>query len=317
MKHILISFVGACCISLLVTGCAPVGNLYVDTVTSSAFTPPQGRALNPQENSAGERRLLIATSTDGIRFTPTGAILTDQGNVPDALIDAQGNIVVYYVGQSIEQGKEENTVRAVSQDNGETWEFQELTFKNFTQPRDPADPDVVLLDNGTYRMYYTSNTSKGSLGILYADSSDGVTFTHKGTALTDSLGVIDSTTSFFNGMWHMYVLEERGGGQLYATSTDGKTFQFASQKQLRFPLEKYIASNALSEGNEVRMFAFSLPEKNIRSFTTHDMETWTSSDVALTGDSATTLGSLYIQDSTTVQLANGTYLMIYVSEILE
>lgn len=282
----------------------------------SDFTPPTGRPNNPPPASAGERRLLLAHSTDGVHFTSTGEILTDQGNVPDAVVEPDGTIRVYYIGQSIEVGKEENTVVAISEDNGETWIFKKLILKNWPQPRDPSDPDVVLLEDGTYRMYYTTSLNASTLGIVYADSPDGITFTHKGKSLeVPGESVIDSTTLFFNGLWHMYVLKEKAQGQLHATSSDGITFTLAKQPELRLPVGLYIFSNPLIEGKILRMFAFSLADKNIRSFTTTDMETWTANDVALEGDDVATDGTNYIQDSTVVKLNDGTYLMIYVSEL--
>jgi hypothetical protein len=293
-------------------------NSYLTVTETSDFTPPLGRPENPPPASAGERRLLTATSTDGVHFAATGSILTDQGNVPDIVMDADGTIRMYYIGQSIEEGSGENTVVALSRDNGTTWEFKKLTFVNLPQPREPSDPDVVLLEDGTYRMYYTSSIPGDVIGIVYADSPDGITFTYGGLALQNTVGsVIDSSTVFFNDLWHMTVLQGKVNGQLYATSTDGLTFTLAEDSALTLPGNQYITSNALIEDDTLRMFAFSLAEKNIRSFTTNDFLTWTTNDVALDGDSTTTLGSNYIQDSSVGMLADGTYLMVYVSEIPE
>lgn len=282
----------------------------------SDFTPPKGRAQNPPPASAGERRLLIARSTDGVHFAPSDTVLTDQGNVPDAVVEPNGTIHVYYIGQSIQVGKEENTVRATSRDNGDTWTFEKLVFKNWPQPRDPSDPDVVLLDDGTYRMYYTTSLSDASIGIAYAESLDGITFTYRGESLKGSAGnVIDSTTFFYNGKWHMYVLQEKKQGQLYATSTNGTDFSIVSQQPIRLPGALYVISNQLIENTTLRMFGFSLADKNIRTFTSTDGVAWTLGDIALEGDEEATLGSNYIQDSTVAKLSDGNYLMIYVSEI--
>lgn len=291
--------------------------IHYSTVNSdSDFTPPLGRAANPPAASAGERRLLLAHSTDGVHFTANGEVLTDQGNVPDVVIEADGTIRVYYIGQTIEANKEENTVVAISKDDGASWTFRKLTFNNFPQPRDPSDPDVVLLSDGTYRMYYTSSIGfTNKLGIVYAESSDGLTFTYKGESLTGSGDAVDSTTFYFNGLWHMYVLQEKEPGQLHATSTDGYIFDTVSDTPIRLPNDGYVISNPVIENGIVRMFGFSLKEHNLRSFTSTNMTTWTSDDIALAGDEAATLGSNYIQDSTVAQLSDGTYLMIYVSEI--
>lgn len=292
---------------------------YSEVNSDSDFLPPFGRAENPPPASAGERRLLLARSTDGVHFTASGEVLTDQGNVPDVVVEPNGTIRVYYIAQSVEAGKDENTVTAISNDNGATWTFRKLIYKNWPQPRDPSDPDLVLLDDGTYRMYYTSsinnNTGKPKLGIVYADSPDGITFTYQGIALQSDSNVIDSTTFYYDGLWHMYVLQEKIPGQLHATSNDGITFSLTDSPNVILPLDRYILSNQLLEDSVIRMFGFNLPEANIRAFTSTDGENWAIDDIALEGDTTATLGSNYIQDSSVVQLADGTYLMVYVSEI--
>lgn len=297
-------------------GCSTTATsgLYHTIASDSDFTPPIGRPANPPKQSAGERRLLTATSTDGVHFTPTGKILTDQGNVPDIVVDRDGTIRAYYIGQSIEEGKE-STVVAISRDNGETWQFNLLSFHDFPMRLDPSDPDVVLLEDGTYRMYYTSSIDRSTLGIVYAESPDGIAFTYKGVALESSGNVVDSSTFFFDGQWHMHVLQEKGEGQLHATSKDGRTFTLAETPNLRFPLDRYIASNELIEEDTVRLFAFNFSD--IRSFTSSDAVTWVADDITLEGDAEATLGTNYIQDSSVAKLNDGSYLLIYVSELPE
>lgn len=287
--------------------------LYLAVADTSDFTPPIGRPSNPPPASAGERRLMTATSTDGLHFTPTGKILTDQGNVPDLITELDGTLRVYYIGQSIETGKEESTVMASSKDHGLTWEFHTLNFVNLPQPRDPSDPDVVLLEDGTYRMYYTSHISKEKIGIVYADSPDGITFTYGGQSLEGPENVVDSTTILANGTWHMFVLRENAPGQLHATSTDGKSFVFVDQDIINIPDESYFLSNPLPGSSPLRMFGFSLPKKNIRTFTTADMNTWAADDVALNADATTTLDTMYLQDNSVALQEDGTYFMVYVS----
>ena len=86
--------------------------LYLVVANTSDFTPPIGRATESSSSPTDERRLMTATSTDGLHFTPTGKILTDQANVPDLITELDGTLRVYYIGQSIETGKEESTVMA-------------------------------------------------------------------------------------------------------------------------------------------------------------------------------------------------------------
>lgn len=283
----------------------------------SDFVPPTGRLADAKQYTAGVRRIMTATSADGVRFTPTGEILSDRANVPDLVLEDDGTIRVYYIGQGIEAGKEETTAMAVSDDGGETWTFHLLTFKNFPGHRDPSDPDVVRLSDGSYRMYYTSSLGAAKLGIAYADSPDGITFTYKGVAF-EAAGenAVDSSTVYFDGLWHMYTGQDGLPGQRHATSADGRVFSLADDTTLWLPGD-YYASDEIVDGDVLRMYGFSFREKNARSFTSMDGTAWTADGVALEADDGTTLGTRYLQDVNVVRLADGTYFMAYVTGLPE
>ncbi len=287
------------------------------TLTSD-FVPPTGKASNPPPASAGERRLLTATSTDGMTFTPTGEVFTDQANVSDMVVADDGTIYVYYIGQGV--GIEpEWTVVAISTDNGATWVYKHLVLEDWPSQRAPSDPDVVLLEDGTFRMYYTGEVNPrpdNQLGINYGTSTDGIHFTYGGTALKMDFTVIDSTTFYFNGMWHMYVLDEKQPRQYYATSTDGITFT-SDQKPYQFMVgkEAYIGSNPIVEDDQVRMFGFGKPGTDIKSFVSTDGKTWTAeSGSRLVANKASLQGAGYLQDLSIGKLLDGTYLMLYVTD---
>ncbi|NBS41165.1 hypothetical protein EBS80_00715 [bacterium] len=233
--------------------------------------------------------------------------------MPDVLVDDDGTIRVYYIGQGIQANKEENTAVAFSQDGGKSWTYRLPTYVNFPNHRDPSDPDVVRLSDGTYRMYFTYSVSATKLGIAYADSPDGMTFTYKGGSFEDVADAVDSNTVLFNGVWHMFLGRERLPGQRHATSTDGRTFALASDEAPKLPGRDYYSSDEVVEDGVIRLFAFSKTEGNARSFTSADGTTWAAGDVALTADDATTLGTGFLQDVAVAKLADGTWFMAYVS----
>lgn len=288
---------------------------YLAVANTSDFTPPTGRTSAAKPFTAGVRRIMTATSSDGIHFTPTGNILSDRANVPDLHVADDGSIWMYYIGQDIETGKEESTVLATSSDNGKTWAYHYLTFNNFPNDRDPSDPDVVRLADGTYRMFFTMSFTAEKLGIGYADSTDGLSFSYKGESFEGPLDAVDSNTVYFDGVWHMFVGQEQNPGQVHATSTDGITFTIAADRSPVFPGKNYYSSDELVENNALRLYAFSGDEKNARSFTTTDGITWTPDDIALTADDATTMGTEFLQDVSVVKLPDGTYFMAYVTEL--
>jgi hypothetical protein len=297
-------------------GCGTTNDTRVEM--TSDFTPPTGEASNPPPASAGERRLLMATSTDGITFTPTGETFTDQANVSDMIVTEDGTIYEYYIGQGI--GIEpEWTVVAISSDNGETWVYKYLVLEDWPSNRAPSDPDVVLLEDGTFRMYFVGEVNPrpdNQLGINYGTSTDGIHFTFGGTALKMSQTAVDSTTFYFKGKWHMYVFDDKNPWQFYATSTDGITFTSDEQPyQFMAGKESYFGSNPIVEEDQVRMFGFGKPGTDIKSFVSTDGKNWTvESGSRLVADDAALQGARYLQDLSVGKLLDGTYLMLYVTD---
>ena len=118
----------------------------------------------------------------------------------------------------------------------------------------------------------------------------------------------------------MYVLDTKKPLQYHATSTDGMTFTTTEEDVLRLTADgdNYIASNPLVADDDVRMFGFSLQEKNIRSFVSQDGASWMAeSGVRLTPTEEALHGGTYLQDSTVVQVSDGSYLLIYVTDLVE
>ena len=101
------------------------------TSPASAFTPCDGYGDPPQgpEDGLGPwaSRLMIAYSTDGLVWERANRVLSDQADVPDALIDDDGKLRVYYVTWCPEQVHNKIVV-AVSPDGGEAWTYRQVTI---------------------------------------------------------------------------------------------------------------------------------------------------------------------------------------------
>ena len=280
------------------------------------FQPPTGLDLESPAESPGRFRLLTAKSTDGLTFRPTGQIISDQANVPDMVMDTDGRIFLYYTGWEVGARKNATAV-AISIDNGSTWTFKHVEFQGFG-PGAPVDPDIVLLPDGTFRMYVTTGVA-GRIGIVFAESADGFTFTQRGVAFAQpDEDVLDSTTFFFDDRWHMLVLAGQTTMQWYATSPDGQAF--SPQEKLSFLADNsdYVAANGVTAAGGFRMYAFAVPRKNLLSFFSADGMNWVQEDgVRLQHDPNSTVEGSYIKDPAVLQLADGSYLMVYVSRIPE
>lgn len=250
-------------------------------------------------------------------FTPTGETLTDQANVPDAVVTNDGTLFVYYIGQGISENDEDVAV-AISEDDGNTWTYHTPTFADLPNDKIPGDPDVVLLGDGTFRMFYTCDFGPGSLGICYAESDDGLHFAYKGIALHPTTNVIDSTTFLLDDTWMMLVLDEKEPKQYIATSTDGKTFTLQGEAGAFIADEaSYILSNPIPGLEPLTLLGFSdLNHNNLRTFSTDDGETWTPAEtISLEPNVASLHGGTSLQDVTIAQIYDGSYLLFYVTDI--
>ncbi len=89
-----------------------------------------------------------------------------------------------------------------------------------------ADPDVVKLDNGQYRMYYGQSPEKPDSGnnhpILSAISTNGKTFSPE-PGVRVANGVFPDVIHLQNGQWRMYYQTEQG--IVSASSSDGLTWR--------------------------------------------------------------------------------------------
>ena len=280
------------------------------------FTPPSGKQDGAAENSAGERRILMATSTDGLTFTRTNTILSDQANTPNMITYDDGTINVYYTGAELD-GSNDGIGVAVSSDLGSTWEYCLVNFIDFPEGVRQVDPDIVRNSDGTYTMYTTSGIgSSGDIGIYYSTSNDGYNFTYGGLSFDHTEAILDSLTMIIDGAYHQYVLKGASAEFVYATSGDGTSFDYMEDQIPQIDSKTYILSNWMHLDEGFRIYAFSLENNDIKSFTTTNGQTLTAeSGQRLAFDSSNSQESSFVKDAAVVELSDGTYLMTYVSEI--
>ena len=299
-----------------------------DAVELTQIAKPSGVGSGDYTaDGPGPRRLLLATSTDGLNFTRTGTVLSDQANTPNMVVDTDGRILIYYTGYDLDPSVSGTANRdaiavAVSEDQGDTWKYYCTGMSGFAASRPPiGDPDVVQLDDGSYRMYVTNGGSNNTINIYSATSADGLSFAYEGMALnTGTTHYKDSLTAKVGSQWLMYLLRSDTGQMMRATSSDGITFTMGSDADYNISVnghsEQFILSNWFRTASGLRIFAFAGATSDIRSFTTTDGTTLTPDATVSLGlplDSATEQS--WVKDAAVQQLTDGTYLMAYVSEI--
>ncbi len=291
---------------------------FVPTTPTADYQTLSGKEPGAPPESPGLFRLLTATSPDGITYTATNTLIMDQANVPDLVMDAKGWIYLYFAGAVL--GTKKNTVGvAISTDGGKTWTFKNVALIGNEQIKQFGDPDVIILPDGRFRLFVTCQpTPGGKIGIVYADSFDGITFTYKGVAAAVAGDdVLDSSTFLVGDTWHMYTLNSKNVVLWHFTSKDAATFTLLGQESFKAGNTEYVMSNgyALSNGS-YRMIGFALPEKNFRSFVTTNGLQWTlEPTIPMKYTPNSPLEGTYIKDPSILKMPDGSYFMVYVSLI--
>ena len=293
------------------------------TTLTSDFQPCWGKPTYPSPPFPETQRLLLATSSDGLTFTRTNVRLFDRGTVPDAVVLDNGRILVYFVAAYIKVGGTEirtnETVVAVSDDNGSSWAYKYVTFNGVPSGATaPVDPNVVLKPNGSIRMFATVDPdgtgSQKARTCSFLSTDGGFTFTYEGVRFSvDGTDVLDPENfRFSDNNWKIWA------GNRHAISTDGDTFTDQGVKQYGGLEAIYADVTAFPDRYRLYAHGASTQEANnwIKSFYSTDTTTWTLEDGnRLTLDLSNTLESESLLFPTVVKLQNGSYLMVYETTI--
>jgi len=284
---------------------------------SSDFVPPAGRGCPPEVRGGPcGKRLLLARSADGLTFVRTYQILTDQADVPDMVVDSRGWVYVYYVGTNV--GGENNKLAvAISADQGEHWVFKRVRVDGFEGLSDPVDPDIVILPDGTFRLYVTASQPGVRPRTWVAEGTDGVHFERRGLAFEPPGEALDPSVFWAGETWQIFA----GGASTlgrnwHGTSRDGLSFQYAGEVLLEIEGVSQAISNVVAVPGGWRMFTFShRAPPVIHSFFSADGWHWTAEPGARLGLEENPLESQGVKDAAVARLKDGSWLMVYVTEI--
>lgn len=291
------------------------------TPSATTFSPPVGAGNHTGSEGPWARRLLGAYSDDGLTWTKTNTVITDQADVPSLVVDDAGTVFMYYYGWTV--GSRQNLPAvATSEDDGETWTFHYLQFSGFPGRGDVSDPDVVYED-GVFRIFGTSRDG-GNAHILYGEGTDGIAFTYKGVAFQPN-GLDAGVASVYRvgDTWNMYSLaslgmssKEESGKHWFATSTNGTSFTQDSSVYFRVGNEAYFNGNVIPISDGYQMYLFSEGGNGIRSWLSTDGKTWELEDgIRLTLDPSSGKEMRYVGDPDIVRLPDGRFFMVYATLI--
>jgi hypothetical protein len=151
--------------------------------------------------------------------------------------------------------------KRTSFDEGTTWsEIQSIQWENDNFAHStPADPSLVLLDDGTWRLYFTSHLIDEDKypATFSATSNDGVLFTWeegKRMELSDS-GLLDPSIIYFKGKYHFFAPRPgHSDGAIYATSNDGVTFARQDDIEIKGHTDTKFLGNPSVIDNQLYFF---------------------------------------------------------------
>ncbi len=301
--------------SLFLSGCS-FPHASDDPYAVSDFNPIQAE---PSEQALDDERplnstLALATSADGLTYTPIEGWISDQAHLPDAVVDDEGRIFLYYTGWIV-GGELDRTAVAISEDNGKTWTYKVLTVTGGESYSSPHNADIVLLPDGTFRLYYTAHTLDFTEGIHMAESQDGVHFEYKTSVFVPSESESKNSTTFLvNDTWHMYTESDEGSDAIWhLTSTDGITFGVYAKTSFPMGDEFVTPNNGIWIGDTYHLFV-STRKGEIKSWSTKNGNDWNPDDGIVL---APEHGHRFVKDPTVVELEDGSQLMIYVTDIVD
>lgn len=274
------------------------------------FEPIRGKASGSEQRDAPlTQRIMTARSSDGLTYVQNGSWVCDQCHAPDAVIK-NGTIYLYYTGWIL--GERINTSAvAISKDNGTSWTYKYLELEGGGTIDRVVDPDVVLLEDGTFRLFFTAGNPQG---IHYAESPDGISFTYKGVTFAQTDDIAEEPTAWkIADTWQMYAQSRTGAGRLWhLTGSNGLDFSVYDLTSFPIRGDAWTPANGIWLGDRMYLFLSHKEQPNLESMWSKNGFDWYPSGlthIAPDGDEE------YVRDPAVVELDDGRYLMFYVTQI--
>ena len=261
------------------------------TQGSGAGTPPGGSTQDGPWN----HRVMSATSSDGLSWVKDDIIIADQASVPDAILDSEGNMRIYYV-----DWYNGHVISVALSHDGTNWIYKKVTIQGEVAGSQsgisPVDPDIVLLPDGRYRLFYMYAgkiySAVSNYGINFV-KEDGVRFQEGGYTW------MDPDVVKMGDVWRMFVWRAIGDTNqvISAVSTDGLSF---TKENVLTTVGNISCTIPVESG--YRMYYVS---GGIRSAFSSDGVNWVGEGLRLDGAA----------DPTVIRLQDGSYKMFYKSWI--
>ncbi len=222
------------------------------------FRPQRGG--NPEFNGPWNHDLVLLESSDGANFT-NRQVFVERAGVPCILRESKGRLSAVFQWFPFDRREAFDKVAVVfSSDEGNTWTKPELVVVK-DLPEDyqrPFDPTLVQLDDGRFRLYFTSHSPTNRTPAIYsAIGADAIHFSFEpGARLADEgKKVVDCSVAKLGETWHMFAPVEGPSSSegYHAVSEDGLSFKRLTNVRVDNRRSSWIG-NVLTVGKELRFF---------------------------------------------------------------
>lgn len=260
----------------------------------------------PDPNGPSYHHVYLATSKDGLDWQTANKMIIEQASVPELARLNDGTLFIYAVDGSGLGGP--GLVYAKSQDNGETWECGKVSDVSLG-----ADPDVVVLPDGTIRLYYIEfpfepggvptgpTKSEKPNAVKSATSLDNINFKDEQGTRLEGVAYTDPDVLLIGNEWFMYI--SAGPTAWAAKSSDGLEFKLVGQVNQ----SGAVSGSYVFPDGTIRHYFCGSKGIEIATSATGD-SAWTRVGTAVATDSAT---QKIVCDPSVVSDGEGGYLMVY------
>ena len=286
------------------------------------FEPATGIGMSPPGAQLGPwaTRLMLATSADGLTFTRTQEIVCDQAGVPNVIVDHDGYVRIYYIAwqrYGNKNGNDGNFIAfAIQNPENGRWYFHKVLMDKTFDPG-AVDPSVVVLPDGTYRLYFMADTGNFDLKIFSATAADGLRFNvDSGERLDPDSQIFDPMVLKTESSW---LLIAGPDGAYSATSSDGLTFSEPEPFKVGEKGFHAWAGVALPQGGYRLYGYFNDARDKLTSVSSADGVIWQADGgTCLTDQGADpSVEAGFGTDVGVAALPDGTFLMAYLASIPE
>jgi hypothetical protein len=288
-------------------------------IDADPLPPRFGRAEGAASLAPGVRRMHLATSPDGLNFTRAGVSVLDQSNSP-SIVELRGRTLVYSTMHQVDGLKDGTAVSALNR-NG-TWSTYKVEFRGLpgTRQSGAVESYAYALEDRRVRLYFGMDID-GVWAIHAATSDDGIVFQYDGESVPsngyfgDLGGYIDPIVAVLDGTWHMLLADSGTQEGAHALSTDGLHFEVDSTFDLWVDSTHHVLSNWIDLDKGARVYT-STGLVIGSTFTTDGVEFEIEPGDRLAPSAGVREGD-FVQDGAVKQMSDGSYWMIYVTEIPE